>query len=135
MNLNQILLKIMINIDGFCMCIRFMLVSLSMYSQYINFVCVCVCYLWGHQNFVSPPLPDPGSSGDLPGDLQKIVSPQIRDLPQAYAGRYFRQKGRKSTTSRCPHNYARTLTKGPWSYRAGDLPGDYKKNVPHSPGQ
>ena len=59
-------------------------------------------------SIVSPAPHYPGSSGDLPGDLQNIVSPQTQDLPLTYAGRYFLQKGQKLlprdvTTQRCPH--------------------------------
>ena len=60
--------------------------------------------------------------GDLPGDLQSIVSPQTWDLPR---GRYFSRKGCKSTTQDvriCCDSDQRRL--GLWG---GDLPRDLQE--------
>ena len=74
----------------------------------------------------------PGNSrvlaGTYPAYSQFIVSPQTRNLPRAYAGRYFLQKVQKSalgwshmqiySDQRCP---------GLWG---GDLPGDLQEKCP-----
>ena len=79
-----------------------------------------------------PPLPRQlwGSSGDLLGDLQNIVSPQTRGL----CGEIFRSKQLEIFYPGMSA-YAGTLTKGAQGYGAGTYPGIYKQNVPRSPGQ
>ena len=83
------------------------------------------------------PSPYPGNSwvlGGLAQDLQNIVSPQTRDLPWAYAGRYFLQKGQKFTTPGCSHMPGLWLSAR--GYGAGTYLGIYKENVhPTTPPQ
>ena len=85
--------------------------------------------LWGYQLYPRPPLPgqQPGSSGDLPGDLKNIVSPQTR-------GEIFPSKGPEIYYS-AMSAYTGNLTKSARGYGAGIYPGIYKKNVPRSSGQ
>ena len=75
----------------------------------------------------------PGNSGDLPGDLQNIVSPQTLDLLRAYAGRYFRQKGRKSTTLGFTHMLD-SDQKAPVVMGRGPTRGFTRKMSPAVPG-
>ena len=42
-------------------------------------------------------------AGTYSGIYRILCPPQTRDLPRAYAGRYFHQKARKSTTPGCQH--------------------------------
>ena len=97
-------------------------------------------HLCGYQLYPLPSLPgqQPGSSRDLPEDLQNIVSLQTRDLAWAYARRYLLLQDWKSTPGFTPGQmsaYAGILTKGAQGYGAGTYPRIYKKNVPRSPRQ